>query len=827
MDMNDTSPDKNIKSRSTLLQFLIAVCGLVFIAIAVLLVNGSPGIQPVVVAMAMAGAIVLLVGVFFFRFFFSPKQSQCYSDTNSDEGIIPYTSYKGIPAMLQSIDAKGRIIGVSDYWLQNFGYTLDEVVGRLSYDFVTPESAKYIKSFVEEELLRVGFNHSISCRYIRKNGSVFDAILSVTLVRDSSGGLLGCHTAITDVSNQKLTENLLRANKEVYRKIVHSIPGVFLQTDVKGTINYVNDRGLEILRKYSSLDVIGQNVLTLVAPEDVERAKVNFRAMFDGRVEVEEYRLNFGQVEWVYGEVGSDVLRGDDGTPYGAILIAKDITLRKRYEKELRRSEEKYRSLVETSPNITWEIRPDGSFLYVSPQAYGILGYTPEELCQIRIYDIIATKEIDRTVSLLYDSITSRKHVVGFEVEARNGITGKNIYLDIHSSLFYNDEGVIQGLRGIAMDITARKQAELEVEKFREYLDMVLKAGGIGIWFADFDENRIVVDEVWAQLLGYSPSDVEGLLADTVYREFIHPDDVEMVKEHINASKVGDDSRNSIEHRMITKSGEIKWVLATIKVLEVNRQGNPCRIIGFMKDVTDRKKAELQIQEANTTKDKLFSIIAHDLKNPLGVIIGFSQLLEQNLGSCSSATIAEYSKQISVSANGLGQLLENLLEWANTQRGMVKFNPKNLMLDALIDEELQALSFMAQKKNITINPFNNSIRIYADSDLLRIVIRNLITNALKYSHADSRVDVYSLQYPDRVEINVHDYGMGMSPETMSGMFGLSASKSQRGTANEKGTGLGLLICKEFVEKHGGKIWVDSKLGEGSTFTFSIPVQSVS
>jgi signal transduction histidine kinase len=171
-------------------------------------------------------------------------------------------------------------------------------------------------------------------------------------------------------------------------------------------------------------------------------------------------------------------------------------------------------------------------------------------------------------------------------------------------------------------------------------------------------------------------------------QSFLHPDDKETVINHIKESMVKENGANSFEHRMIAKSGEIKWVLATVKVVKVDADGIPVEMIGFMKDITDRKLAQIQIAEANSTKDKLFSIIAHDLRNPLNAVIGFSELLVNNHESYEAYKIGEYSNCIHSSAINLNSLLENLLDWANAQRGMVAFNPKIIDLDSIINEEV-------------------------------------------------------------------------------------------------------------------------------------------
>lgn len=739
--------------------------------------------------------------------------------------IDPCDRLKNVPVMIFITDNSGVLINVSNYLLETFGYSRDEVLGLNVLDFITDEFRAYVEQVTEEELKVFGFYKDVPCKCLKHNGDVLDVLLSSVSIKDDDNQIVGYQGVISNVTDLRQIENLLRTNKELYKKILYTIPDVFIQCDIAGTVTYINEKGLQILQAHSVENVLGTNLFSLVAPEDRSLAEHNFRLMQDKHIGNVEYKLNLGTNYDVFCEVNGDVLRDSSNVPYGLIFIIRDITQRKNYEKQLLASEEKYRSLVETSPNMTLELRPDGSIMYVSPQSYNILGLSPDDMCKRLIYDIIEPKEIDRTVKKLFDSITNHDRVIGFEVEARHALTSKRIFLDIYASLFYDEKGVVIGLRGIARDITIRKVAEIEAKKNRDYLSLVLKESGIGLWFTNWKENKTSIDEVWANSLGYSLNELGTIPSDSIPYVFIHPDDVDEVQRYIDSSISQKSTANFIEHRMFTKGGDIKWVQSTIKVLSVDQSGLPIEMIGLMKDVTERKLAELKVFDANAAKDKIFSIIAHDLRNPLNAIIGFSELMTNSTDLHKVTKLDEYSYHIHSAALSLTALLENLLEWANTQRGMVTYNPKPINLDDVIGEEIESAMYVAKRKDITINSFNNKLRVYADIHLLRIIIRNLLTNAIKYSNTNSKIDIYSIDFNDRVEVNIHDRGVGMSDEIMNNLFKLTKT-SQRGTSNEKGTGLGLMICKEFVEKQGGKIWVDSKLGEGSTFTFSIPVQSL-
>jgi signal transduction histidine kinase/streptogramin lyase len=230
------------------------------------------------------------------------------------------------------------------------------------------------------------------------------------------------------------------------------------------------------------------------------------------------------------------------------------------------------------------------------------------------------------------------------------------------------------------------------------------------------------------------------------------------------------------------------------------------------------------IEELNASKDKFFSIIAHDLKNPFQTIIGFSEMQKEQIKTADFAGIEDYAGLINTSAVETLRLLENLLEWAKSQTGKILFNPVPINLSELFNEEFIVLNDMAITKNIDLKScFIDNLTIIADKNMIRTILRNLISNAIKFTHKNGKVEVKAIIEDKQVEISVSDSGIGMTKETITKLFKIDANISTRGTENEKGTGLGLFLCKEFIEKHGGKIWVESESGKGSTFKFFIPL----
>jgi len=235
-----------------------------------------------------------------------------------------------------------------------------------------------------------------------------------------------------------------------------------------------------------------------------------------------------------------------------------------------------------------------------------------------------------------------------------------------------------------------------------------------------------------------------------------------------------------------------------------------------------------ELTELNAAKDKFFSIIAHDLKNPFNTIIGFSEILNAEIDTGDLGKSKKYAEMINFSAVHTFKLLENLLAWANTQSGKLVFNPVRLNLREILNDEIIALNEVANGKNIQlVNCYSGDLMIIADENMIKTVVRNLISNAIKFTGRDGKVDVNATIYDKSIEISVSDTGIGIGKDAKSKLFRIDSNISTKGTENEKGTGLGLFLCKEFVEKHGGKIWVESEAGEGSVFKFILPLDKSS
>ena len=251
-------------------------------------------------------------------------------------------------------------------------------------------------------------------------------------------------------------------------------------------------------------------------------------------------------------------------------------------------------------------------------------------------------------------------------------------------------------------------------------------------------------------------------------------------------------------------------------------------IIEQKKQIEEQNK-ELQLQRdkyhlLNVTKDKFFSIIAHDLRSPFNALIGFTDILINDYNELTSSEKIDLLQVISSSSKETHTLLDNLLHWVRSQTEGIKHTPEQFNVSEVIQHTLNLLRSSAAQKSIALSAkINTSLMVYADKNMISTIIRNLITNAIKFTPENGKIHVECKNLMTELEFTVADNGVGMTPEMLGKIFKIEEFRFSQGTGRETGTGLGLMVCREFVEKHGGTIWADSEVNNGSTFHFTIPI----
>ena len=516
-------------------------------------------------------------------------------------------------------------------------------------------------------------------------------------------------------------------------------------------------------------------------------------------------------------------IKNKEGIVSGVVLAFSDVTAKYEADEIIRQNEEKFHNLY---INMI-----EGAVLH--ELIYNDQG-VPED------YTIIETNPaFELQLGISRESVIGKtsKEAYGvpeppyFDIYTRVALTGEPVVFESYYpplskhfsiSAYCPSHG---HFATIFEDITERKVSETELrEKELQYRNLA-DSGLALIWTAGTDKLCNYFNEPWYKFTGRTPSQEYG----NGWAEGVHPSDFEhCLQTYVTAF----DKRETfaMEYRLRHVSGEYRWLLDK-GTPNYNSNGEFVGYIGHCFDINDLKQAVAEVKLKNEElhelviqKDRFFSIIAHDLRSPFNSFLGLTQIMAEELPSLTMAEIQKIAVSMRSSATNLFRLLENLLQWSRIQKGSIQYNPEIIQLLPVVDESIAMVLELARSKVIEIvYEIPVELTVFADNNILQTVIRNLVSNAVKFTPKEGTIILTAKKTVENsVEISIKDSGIGMNKEMVGNLFRINEQANRKGTDGEPSTGLGLLLCREFIGKHGGKIWVESEEGKGSIFYFTIP-----
>jgi PAS domain S-box-containing protein len=511
--------------------------------------------------------------------------------------------------------------------------------------------------------------------------------------------------------------------------------------------------------------------------------------------------------------------------PTSVFVTFQDITTLKRSIHRVMDSEANARAIMESTDDVIILLDPNGVIIDCNEAHAKRLNIERENLIGKNVFDLLP-QDVGRTrKEAIKEVIQTGKPVCGEDFRA--GLWNE---YTIHPIVSHR--GKVESVAIFSKDITDRKKAEEKlVESEREKASLIDNLPGFVYKCAlDHEWTMYYISEECYKITGYHPEDFI-FNKKISYNDIVHTNFRESLWDKW---QVVISSRTSFrdEYQIVTADNQIRWVWEQGRGV-YSKDGNLTHLEGFITDITERKEmeealkeSEARLVELNATKDKFFSIIAHDLKSPFNSIIGIGELLIEQIKKKEFEDIEEYASIMRDSSHKAMNLLTNLLEWSRSQTGRMDFNPEFLRLSQLADEVVDLLHYNANQKSISIkSQIPNSAVCYADKAMISSVLRNLVSNAIKFTGKGGEIVVSAKMTEDKYIVTVSDNGTGMSKNELDILFRIDKFYSTKGTENEGGTGLGLILCKEFVTRHGCEIWADSRKGEGSHFSFSLPRDS--
>jgi PAS domain S-box-containing protein len=627
----------------------------------------------------------------------------------------------------------------------------------------------------------------------------------------------------TEISGLRHEEEKIRKSEEKFRIAYMTNPDLInINRLSDGMYISINDGFTRILG-YTEEDAIGRTSLDMniwVNPE--ERINLVNTLMAKGEVKNFETKFLSKNGNIVNGIMSSSLI-DLDGVPH-ILSIIKDITIQNKAKEALAKEQFLIKALLDHLSDHVYFKDRDSRFIRINKSLALSFGLDDPALAEGKTDFDFFTREHAQQAFEDEQAIVRTGQLLNTE-EKETHPNRPDTWVSTIKLPLTDNNGNIIGTFGISRDVTKRKQAEEELAQEQYLMRTLMDNLPDHIYFKDNESHFLRVNKALAQFLGLN--DPAQAIKKTDFDFFTGEHAQQAYEDEQKIIRTG--QLLSTEEKETHHDRPDTWV-STIKLPLSDKDGNIIGTFGISRDITKNKLAEEEIklknellQIINSEKDKFFSILAHDLRGPLSAFVSATQIIAEEIQTMGIEEIKEITLSMKTSATNIYSLLENLLEWSRLRRGVMDFIPEKINLKKKIEECVAVLSESARKKGIEILiSIPEVIDVLADSLMFDTVIRNLISNAIKFTPVGGKVTLTAGYIEDHtVEIKISDSGIGMTPELKDKLFLLNEKTSRKGTEGEPSTGLGLLLCKEFIEKHNGKIRVESEVGKGSTFSFTI------
>jgi PAS domain S-box-containing protein len=638
---------------------------------------------------------------------------------------------------------------------------------------------------------------------------------------DSEANFAGFVITAFDVTEIKNSELNLRRLETAVDFLHESV----VVGDINGIIFYANEASVKIFEEdIDKKDLIGITYFDLFESHHVGKAGEDFRELLKKEIIInKEYTFLTKNSKQKYLEMSASLVKDDRNNSIGFISVIRDITEKKIAEHRISESEKRYRDLYENAPIGIFRTTVDGNILIANPHLIRMLGYDSlDDLQTQNLNNMMVSQVLSRSD---YQKILEKAGSISAIETAFYKKDGSIIYTQENAVVVKDESGKTKYYEGTIEDITKRKLAEEALMSERE----LFTTGPVIVfkWLAIDNRPVEYVSPSIESALGYAPDDL--ITSKVNFHQLIHPDDFDRVMQEIleySAKKV---STYEQEYRLKSNSGEYKWFSDYTLVVR-DKEQKITHYHGYLLDINERKldreilyKSEQDLRKLVAMKDRFFSILAHDLRSPFQGLIGITNILLEDDELTQEERVTFTSKLL----DGLRsehRLLEDLLTWSKLQQGGVDFDPKENSIKDEIREAINSLTHLLEKKGITLKHMNDkTVHLNYDRNMLATVLRNLISNSIKFTNTGGVIEVAYAVDGDKLIVSVRDDGIGISEKNISKLFNSETHFSTRGTNSESGSGLGLILCKDFIEKHGGNIWAESEYGKGSCFYFSLPL----
>lgn len=657
-------------------------------------------------------------------------------------------------------------------------------------------------------------------KYRRLDGVMFDAEVSLNSITIDEEVYI--QAIIRDITHFLETEEALKKSEKKYKNIFENVQDVFYQADAEGILTLISP-SISHHSVFTPADLVGKPVDQLYV-NPTERVKLMDILKQNGQVTDYEVELFSAPGKTIYVAVNAHLVLNKKNEIVGVEGVLHNITDRKKALDAAVSERIMLRTLIDNLPDTIYVKDSEGRKIIANKADVEHIGAENEQ-------DVSGKTDIElfngpvgeHGFSQDMKVIKGGKSIVN-DTSTYIGRQGETRWLCTSKIPLKGKEGKILGLVGIGRDITTDIESGRALSESEEKYRTLIESMPDGVYRSTPDGRFLEVNDALVKILGYESRE-ELLEIDIKGDLYFSPSDREK-------AFVAEKKAEMSVYPLRRKDGSRIWV-EDHGWQRTDEKGNILFHEGVLRDITERHNFQVQLEKyaadlkiANDTKDKLFSIIAHDLLSPFNSILGFTTLLSDHREEISEDERRQLIGRLKNTSENTYELLQKLLTWSLSQRDSIVVEKSEFTMADLTAEVCTLLGPVSASKSIDlVDKVSLSIKVYADFSMTRQIVYNLVANAVKFSYQGGAVYIDAANRENEIVVSVSDHGVGMSSEQRSSLFEAGFCQSTPGTSQEKGTGLGLVICREFAEKQGGRIWVDSVPGKGSVFSFSLPVNS--
>jgi PAS domain S-box-containing protein len=709
-------------------------------------------------------------------------------------------------------DQEARFVDVNQAACELVGYQHDELVGKTIFDIIPDEDAARLRA-TQAELGSTTRVHRAEWMLVRKDAQRVPVEVSSNILADGRWPAF-----IRDISRRKRREEALRESENRFRTLAEAVPQIVWITSPDGLVIYFN----QLWVKYTGLPLeesYGHGWNTLFHPDDRQRALDAWQhALQTDTVYSIEARIRRADGIYRWWLIRGVSQHDEKGLVINWVGTCTDIDDLKRIQEALRQSEEQFRLTLDEAPIGMALVALDGRFVRVNRALCEIVGYEPSELTGRTFQSITHPDDLNADLALWAQ--LERGEIPRYKLEKRSfHKNGAVVDILLNVALLRGKDGAPVHYIAQIEDITERKRAEAALRESERRLNLALDAAQMGTWDLDFATDTAVRSSRHAQIFGYSSPIPHWGIA--TFMPHVVPEDREQVErcfERAFATDVLD-----MQCRILWPDRSLHWIEAKGHVYR-DQRGVPTRMLGTVVDITERKQKEQALRRAVAARDQILGLVAHDLRNPLGTVLMQVSAMARR-GPEPERRNQRPIEIISRAARRMNHLIRDLLDVAQLEAGgglrieRAQVSARDLVVEAM---EVQRSLVSAAQLELELDVQGDLAEVWADRNRLLQVFDNLIGNAVKFSKAGGQVTIGAATRPHEVLFFVSDTGCGISPEGQAHVFERFWQAAEH--AGRLGAGLGLPITKGIVETHGGRIWVESTPGQGSTFFFTIPTR---